>query len=331
MATYTLKSKAYTDSGYTGNNNHRYFKLTYTTTKTSTPGETRVDWQFISAYEGASAGLNIYCKCTLKTKVEKGTLVRGTLPSYTQTTWKAVRFNNGGDSAEGVSSINKTGTFYVKHADDGEAKLAAEITNCAIYTQGTSLNRAATFTLTDNFPITQITAPTFFSAEGEIISNRVVRGENIVLNWSGEKEGVANAIAGYKIYYTISKDGTKPSINSNVISIEGIVSTYTFPVDKNAIRGNKIVFAIQVIGASGKAAYNSELQFSEAVTINVIPSSPQVTFSKNKLPNKGGTFGISFESEWPVEYSTKTNPNQWLKIAPPISPPVFLILLTELQ
>lgn len=302
MDKFTLKTKPYY---YNEDSDPRYFKLTCTPKATEIPGETKVDWTFVATYEGSSIGLNIWCSCVLTSTINKGTLVSGALPSYKQTTWKGVRFNNGGSSAEGIASVKLTGSFIIKHTDAGEAKISFKA-DCSMYSTSSTNDASGSMTLTGNFPFTATTAPTSFSATGTSVADRVIPGGTITLKWSGAADGIANPIKEYKIYYAISSQGGAPSVSSSSITVASGISSYTFTVPADATRGHKIVFAIQAIGT--KTDYSSILKNSGAISINIKPAAPVVTFSVSKLPNRGGTFGISLDSKYQVYYKTKNGP-----------------------
>lgn len=303
MAYINIDSTKFED----GTDNFRFFRFSYETEKIEA-GLTKVRWKFSTRYTGSASELSIYCDCKLTASITLGTLV-GTLPSYSQG-WKYTSFKNGQGYDGGAShAIDKSGEFSIKHNLDGQAAFKVIIDGNIYYSNGNN-NVTKTVALPSNIPYTSVTTPTVFTAVGHNANNeKVVPDGAITLNWSGAKAGNENPINGYNIYYQITTTGAAPSGNetgtgtlSGLITVDAKTSSYVFTAPKSDdYRGYKIAFAIRTIGK--QSGYSSDLKNSSKITINKKPPAPAITFNKTKLPNRGGSFEITFSSDYQVYYN----------------------------
>jgi hypothetical protein len=135
-------------------------------------------------------------------------------------------------------------------------------------------------------PYTNCGAPTSVTASGIITPNGT-----FTVSWSGATAGVSNAIAGYDVYYRITSNGSAPDTSSDkysgmkTVSSTSTSGSTTFTVS-GATRGHKIVCGVVAKGKN----YNSSpsMKTGGLVTINRLPSAPNVSVNKTIVPSTGG-------------------------------------------
>lgn len=281
MKAGTINSGKYYDGG------NRYFSFNYKATATDTPGITKITWTFKSVYDGSTSGLSIYASCKLSASMEYGSLYSGSLPSYSQGQ-SYTSFKNGETYSGGAShTVNKSGTFYVKHNTEGKASIKIQI-NASIYTSSGTHNNSGTLSTEENKPYTNVTAPT-----SVIVSSNIVKpGDTIKISWSGAKNGTNNSITGYIV--KLCKTNYYSQTGAEVVKTFEIGSTTTgvqweIPT---GVRGRKYYIEVQTKGTHNNTYFSSSPKVS--FVVNSLPNEPTVTVDKEKIPSYKAQENITF-------------------------------------
>ncbi len=253
-----------------------------TTTKTSTPGITKVDWSLHKGgREGKGSPTWIYTHAYLD------------ITSANTINPAAISYNSGllksGTGTPNCSFANSeevvtSGSFNISHGTDGKASFDVKL-NVAIYYYTTFHELTTTVTLEGddiNYPYTDCGAPTSVTASGI-----VAPGGKVKVSWSGATGGIQNDIIGYAIYYRITQAGSVPSkvTYTGVVSAVATASSCQVPIPSNATRGYKISFGVVAEGKQGHS-YDSLITTGGQVKVNYLPGAPSVLVDGSNVTEK---------------------------------------------
>ena len=257
-------------------------QFTWTSSKTTTPGMTKVEWQLTG-------------------------VGRENLSSSQLWTTASVLINNSvvwSVSNEGVtynssyaSSDLDNGSFNVNHNSNGSGTFSVVIKMSKKYnTFSSEQTYSYTGTLDTNYPYTKCGAPTSVTASGIVTPNGT-----FTVSWSGASAGTSNSITGYRVYYTISSSGTAPTTSTTTykdITSSSTSGSTTISLS-NATRNYKVVCGVVTKGSAGSSYYSS-IKTGGSVTINSLPAAPAVSVDKTTIPSTTGakaTFTITAGSD----------------------------------
>ena len=269
----------------------------------SAAGKTKVSWK-----------VDLIGRSTSPTKATTKISLKITTPT-SGASISNITGNSYNSGSEIISYNNNTdvlsGSCFVYHNTNGEAKIKVVLDGLIAGWEGETIDRSKTFTLETNKPYTKCGAPTSITVNKTIIKPE----DEITISWSGATDGTANTINGYEIYYNFTSTGDKPTTSSFSISVGEDISSYTFQFKAQEIlgkeniddtRGYSLIFAIVTKGSAG-FDYYSDMEYSNAITINKLPNSPSVTMNKMDGLEDGNIIPSSKEAKVRFIYSAGTD------------------------
>lgn len=256
-----------------------------TTTKTSTPGITKVDWSLHKdGREGKGSPSWIYTHGYLDI-TSANTMSPATI-SYNSGLLKS------GTGTPSCSFANPkevvtSGSFNISHGTDGKASFDVKL-NVAIYYYTTFHELTTTVTLEGddiNYPYTDCSKPTSVAANAT--NGYVKPGGFVNVSWRGATGGIQNNIARYAIYYRITQAGAKPSevTYTGKVTADAAATSCNVTIPSTATRGYKIVFGVVAEGEQGHD-YDSEITYSGEIKVNYLPSPPSVSVDGSNVTEK---------------------------------------------
>lgn len=252
------------------------------------PGQTKVSWTLkATGREGSPTWFTTIC--SLKIGSEEVYSANNKNLYYTDNTYAS-------------------GTFVVKHDKDGAGSFTAKLTVNKIGYNTESKEFGGKQELDNSAPFTKCGAPTKVTISKPIL----VPGGTMTVKWEGAKDGTANKITGYQIWYKIGSGSWSSSVSVN--DPEADNCTITLPT--TAARGANVQACVRAIGT--KSGYDSEDAYSDttASKINTLPKQPTITVSSTRIPSSSNgvtltaTAGSSGDSSQTavVRYGTSSNP-----------------------
>lgn len=290
MSEFIVDSWVYPGHNYTDEEGYYHYErgkgakwfVKITTTKTSTPGTTKVDW---SLHKGGREGkgsptwmyTHAYLDITSANTISPATISynSGLLMSSTGT--PNCSFVN-------PEEVVTSGSFNISHGMDGKASFDVKL-NVAIFYSATFHDLTTTITLEGddiNYPYTNCGAPSSVTANGI-----VAPGGTVSVSWRGATGGIQNDIVSYAIYYRITQAGSVPSklTYTGVVSAGATASSCQITIPSTATRGHKISFGVVAEGKQGHS-YDSPITTGGEVKVNYLPGAPSVQIDGSNVTEK---------------------------------------------
>lgn len=260
----------------------------------SIPGKTTINW---SSHLGTGGGgYNATSSSAAAELIMRITNIKGSSSASTITAvpWKSSGYYN--FKTQGSTAVS-SGSFVYTHDNEGKGSFSIAFdANIGGY-KDSFVDATHEVVLTDNIPYTKCGAPTSVKASGYITPSGT-----FTVSWSGATAGHANAISGYRVYYSLTKEGTAPTIETKTYKdVNALTSSTTFTLS-NADRKWKVVCG--VVAKGSVSGYDSDIKTGGNVIINSQPGVPNVSVDKTIVPSTGG------EVEFTIEAGSDANSSQ---------------------
>lgn len=159
--------------------------------------------------------------------------------------------------------------------------------------------QASSATLNLNYnSYTNCSQPSNLSITSLHLEKTIAKDQNLTIAWNSATGGTNNPVSGYRVYYKISDEGDKATLNDPYTEVNATQSTATIPT-KDLGSGKKIYFGVQTRGENG---YHSDLKlYSSALVVNTPPPAPNASSNQIILTSTGASKSITLSM--PTNYN----------------------------